>query len=84
MNNQIVKAFWKIAEDYPAADGTYIVAFPDRSGDYNLADCDVWEFNHGQWESLPDSRFLEEEMGLPTYYIDLPMPKQDWVYIVCK
>lgn len=76
MNNQIVKGFWKIAEDYPSADGPYLVAFPDRSGDYNLIDCDVWEFKSGQWLSLSDSRFVEEEIGLPAYYIDLPMPRQ--------
>ena len=75
MNNQIAKGFWKIAEDSPPVDREYLVSFPDRSGNYNLIDCDIWQFKSGEWLSLPDSRFLEEEVGLPTYYIDLPMPK---------
>jgi len=75
MNNQIVKGFWKIAEDSPSQDKEYIVVFPDSSGMYSTFDCDVWEFRSGEWRSLPNSRFLEEEVGLPTFYIDLPMPK---------
>ncbi len=74
MNNQIVKGFWKIAEDYPTVDKEYIVVFPDRGGNYDVVDCDVWEFRSGEWLSLPSSRFLEEEVGFPGYYIDLPMP----------
>lgn len=76
MNNQIAKGFWKIAEDYPASDGEYIVAFPNRDGSYSTLDCDVWVFRSGEWFSLPDSRFSEEDVGFPDFYIDLPMPKQ--------
>jgi hypothetical protein len=52
-----------------------LVAFSDRSGDFQMSNCDVWHFKSGEWHSLSDSRFSEEEVGLPTYYIDLPMPK---------
>lgn len=76
MNNQVAKGLWKIAEDYPSVDREYLVAFPDRDGKYYLVDCDVWEFRGGVWQSLPDSRFTEGEVGMPGYYIDLPMPKE--------
>jgi hypothetical protein len=75
MNSQIVKGFWKIAEDYPTTDKDYLVAFPANDGTFSMVDCDVWEFRSGEWLSLPDSRFQEQEVGLPTYYIDLPMPR---------
>jgi hypothetical protein len=75
MNNQIAKGFWKIAEDSPPVDKEYLVAFSDRSGDFQVSNCDVWLFKSGEWHSLSDSRFSEEEVGLPAYYIDLPMPK---------
>ena len=75
MNNQIAKGFWKIAEDYPTVDREYIVAFPARDGTYDVTDCDIWRFKSGEWRSLSDSRFVEEEVGMPGYYIDLPMPK---------
>jgi hypothetical protein len=76
MNNQIAKALWKIAEDYPGVDREYIVVFPDRDGKCNTLDCDVWEFRGGVWQSLSDSRFTEEEVGMPKFYIDLPMPRE--------
>jgi hypothetical protein len=75
MNNQQVKGFWKITEDFPSREGPYLVAFPDRSGNYRILDCDVWQFSNGEWLSLGDSRFVEEVVGLPSYYLDLPMPK---------
>lgn len=75
MNNQIAKGFWKIAEDYPTQDGPYIVAFAGDDNTYNIVDCDVWEFSSGSWYSLSDSRFQESEVGFPSYYIDLSMPK---------
>ena len=75
MNKQIAKGFWKIAEDYPTTDGVYFVAFPARDGEYYTADCDVWRFKSGEWFSLPDSRFVEEEVGVPGYYLDISMPK---------
>jgi hypothetical protein len=52
-----------------------LVAFSNRSGEYSILDCDVWEFSDGEWLSLDDSRFVEEVVGLPSYYLDLPMPK---------
>lgn len=75
MNNQQVKGFWKIAEDFPAMEGLFLVVFPDSSGNFSITDCDVWEFSDGEWVSLPDSRFDDGEVGLPSYYLDLPMPK---------
>jgi hypothetical protein len=75
MNNQQVKGFWKMAEDYPTVDGPYIVVFPNCGVTYETADCDVWEFSSGEWRSLPDSRFFEEEVGFPNFYLELPMPK---------
>lgn len=75
MNNQLAKGFWKIAEDYPTVDKDYIVVFQASDGVFSSSDCDVWEFKSGEWRSLPDSRFIEEEVGLPSYYIDLTMPK---------
>jgi hypothetical protein len=75
MNNQQIKAFWKIAEDFPSRNGLFLVAFQDRQGNFDIADCDVWEFLGGEWRSLPDSRVRDSVVGLPTYYLDLPMPK---------
>lgn len=77
MNNQLVKGFWRIAEDYPSVDKEYLVAFPNRAGTYEVSDFDVWLFHSGEWVSLPESRFTESEVGLPSYYIDLPGPKED-------
>jgi hypothetical protein len=76
MNNQIAKGFWKIAEDYPTKDGCYIVALPASDGSYYTEDCDVWEFRSGAWYSLPDSRFQDEEVGFPDFYLEVPMPRK--------
>lgn len=70
MNNQSIRAYWKLTEDFPTKDGYYLVAFENSSGEYELADCEVWEFSSGSWYGLDSNR---EEF--PAFYIDIPMPR---------
>lgn len=72
MNNQSIRATWKLIEDYPARDGFYLVAFENSSGEFELIDSEVWEFSSGSWYSV-DGKTNE----FPTFYIDIPMPRHD-------
>lgn len=71
MNNQSIRATWKLMEDYPTKDGYYLVAFESSEGDFNIADVEVWGFD-GDWYSLDG---LND--SFPAYYIDLAMPRAD-------
>jgi hypothetical protein len=70
MNNQSIRATWKLIEDYPTKDGFYLVAFENSSGDFELIDCEVWEFSAGSWYSVDG-----EEDSFPMFYTDIPMPR---------
>lgn len=67
MNNQSVRATWKLIEDYPSKDGFYIVAFENSSGEFDTANCEIWEFVSGSWDA--------EDNDFPVFYLDnLTMP----------
>lgn len=71
MNNQSIRATWKLIEDYPTKDGFYLVAFENSSGEFELLDCAIWEFAENSWFSLDDDdRF-------PVFYTDVPMPRPE-------
>lgn len=72
MNNQSIRATWKLIEDYPSKDGFYLVSFENSSGEFELIDCKVWEFSSGSWYSLD-----EEDEEFPSFYIDVPMPRHE-------
>jgi hypothetical protein len=71
MNNQSIRATWKLMEDYPSRDGYYLVAFENSDGEFDLLDTEVWEFD-GTWYSVDGTRD-----DFPSFYIDLAMPKMD-------
>ena len=71
MNNQSVKAFWRLVEDSPTSDSDYLVAFEDEFGEFRLENCSVWSFKKGNWYPIK-----EDNSGrFPVFYIDLTMPK---------
>lgn len=72
MNNQSIRANWKLIEDYPTRDDFYLVAFENSSGEFDLVDCEIWEFSSGSWYPIDG-----EAREFPTFYIDIPMPRHD-------
>lgn len=71
MNNQYVRANWKLIEDFPPKDGHYLVAFENSSGEFVMEDCEVWEFRSTEWLVANNS----SNESFPSFYIDLTMPK---------
>lgn len=70
MNNQAIRANWKLIEDFPTKDGFYIVAFEDSSGEFTIENSDIWEFSSGVWVDG------EGQSEFPTFYLDnLTMPR---------
>lgn len=64
MNNQTFNIHWRIAEDYPTADGEYLVCFMGKDGQYGWPD--FMDFRDGEWK-VGDLEF-------PSYWTSVPMP----------
>jgi hypothetical protein len=70
LTKQLVHAYWKIVEDFPIADGEYVVCFLTDDGDYGLPE--VWSYtSRNGWEPLFDQGVDDQ----PTHWCSLPMPK---------
>lgn len=77
MNNQSIRANWKLIEDYPSKDGPYLVAFENSYGEFDLGDCEVWTFQSGVWSPLSGETSPSLAYAQPMFYIDVPMPRLD-------
>lgn len=78
MNNQSVRASWKLIEDFPQKDGIYLVSYEDSNGEFLIENSEIWSFSHGEWAPFQDTHAEASPSiaySLPSYYIDLPMPK---------
>jgi hypothetical protein len=65
MNNQTFHIHWRLAEDYPSADGEYLVCSLLRDGSYG--NTDFMEFTKGEW-------VVEEGQDYPSYWVHVPLP----------
>lgn len=65
MNNQTFNIHWRIAEDYPTADGEYLVCFLLRDGSYGNPE--FMNFSRGEWEWGDVGEF-------PAFWSYIPMP----------
>lgn len=71
LTKQQVKANWTIFEDFPSQDGEYIVCFLTDDGTYGWPD--IWEYTQRKgWEPV----FGTDHVIQPTYWCDLPMPRE--------